>query len=443
MSRPTTTATQYSETSRPANNAVTEYPSNIAHFLDSLPEHTPTAVSRILQEKPASPEVALDEEDRLRLVWRNQRDAWFRQRSMIDEKGMFRAHVYTFSQSVHLISFIVRARSPSTPKKLLHDATYETESLLIQQRKLLDEIESMDSRDALHRVYCDELRQFWDDSEGRLKLHIHVARSIPSEEFPLPASAEQYKEYCWTISFRAFIEEEIGQLLTEKRSFHSHVSRVSSMDPFPRNESYEDTPIQTLSNAKNTRGPGETSNTRVLVDRNRRTNDQRPLGANRNQPPETTMSSVTSYKATLSVLAAVGFLGASITWSAVFTGTRGDIVLLAWASTCFICGSAAAGSMGILVDSDTIDFDRDMVPRRVARMYSIFSATFILAGILLTSLTMAWLGDVEQEEMGGYETKTRQAALRGSGYGVIGVVFLEVMFAIFVRMRYSHRVWRF
>ena len=42
-------------------------------------------------------------------------------------------------------------------------------------------------------------------------------------------------------------------------------------------------------------------------------------------------------------------IGASLVWSAVFSGARGDLVILAWASSAFIAGSVAAGSMGIIL----------------------------------------------------------------------------------------------
>ncbi|KAJ7200765.1 hypothetical protein GGX14DRAFT_466091, partial [Mycena pura] len=51
----------------------------------------------------------------------------------------------------------------------------------------------------------------------------------------------------------------------------------------------------------------------------------------------------------LTVLLAIAFFGASITWSTVFSGARGDLGIISWSAGLFIVGAVGAGAASMLV----------------------------------------------------------------------------------------------
>ncbi|KAK7468274.1 hypothetical protein VKT23_002784 [Stygiomarasmius scandens] len=72
-----------------------------------------------------------------------------------------------------------------------------------------------------------------------------------------------------------------------------------------------------------------------------------------NQPQLPLQSTVqSSHKTSVTALLTMGFFGASIAWSTVFSGTRGNIALLAWAACTFIVATVCAASASLLITSE-------------------------------------------------------------------------------------------
>jgi hypothetical protein len=133
-------------------------------------------------------------------------------------------------------------------------------------------------------------------------------------------------------------------------------------------------------------------------------------------------------------------IGASLAWSAVFSGARGDLVILAWASSAFISGSVAAGSMGIIVESDKIDFDRDMGARRAIRAFAITAAIMTFVGIVLLGIATAGV-DPSYTDIG--DITSRRRGMQAAGWSIVVVVVIEVVLALTVRIMYHSGPWRF
>ena len=133
-------------------------------------------------------------------------------------------------------------------------------------------------------------------------------------------------------------------------------------------------------------------------------------------------------------------IGASLAWSAVFSGARGDLVILAWASSAFITGSVAAGSMGIIVESDKIDFDRDMGARRAIRAFAITAAIMTFVGIVLLGIATAGV-DPSYTDIG--DITSRRRGMQAAGWSIVVVVVIEVVLALTVRIMYHSGPWRF
>ena len=135
-------------------------------------------------------------------------------------------------------------------------------------------------------------------------------------------------------------------------------------------------------------------------------------------------------------------IGASLAWSAVFTGARGNLVLLAWASSAFIAGSVAAGSMGIILESDKIDFDRDMGARRSIRAFAITAAVMTFVGIILLGIATAGV-DPSYTAVNNMATSSSRLGMQVAGWSMIVVVVIEVLLALTVRIMYHSGPWRF
>lgn len=134
-------------------------------------------------------------------------------------------------------------------------------------------------------------------------------------------------------------------------------------------------------------------------------------------------------------------LGASVAWGAVFCGARGDLVILAWASSAFITGSVAAGSMGIIVESDKINFDRDMGARRATRAFAITSAIMTFVGIVLLGIATANVDPSHAVTAVG-DTASRRRGMQAAGWFIVVVAAIEVTLAVTVRIMYHSGPWR-
>lgn len=102
----------------------------------------------------------------------------------------------------------------------------------------------------------------------------------------------------------------------------------------------------------------------------------------------TVLSSLVSHKANSTALAAVSIFGATVAWSCVFTAARGSLHCFSWASTAFVSAAVAASGLNIVLDSDDLDFDRDMVARRVVRALNALTGLGVFIGIVLMSLAL-------------------------------------------------------
>ncbi|KAJ7666344.1 hypothetical protein B0H17DRAFT_1089990 [Mycena rosella] len=118
----------------------------------------------------------------------------------------------------------------------------------------------------------------------------------------------------------------------------------------------------------------------------------------------TLVSSANSHMKNLTALLGIAFFGASITWSTIFSGTRGNLVLISWAACLFIVGAVAAAAASMLVISDE-DIVAVYPPVRwTVRILSILAMIHVLAGIFLVAIATLVL-DPQNEDLnsaGGY-----------------------------------------
>jgi hypothetical protein len=119
------------------------------------------------------------------------------------------------------------------------------------------------------------------------------------------------------------------------------------------------------------------------------------------------------------------------------------LVILAWASAAFITGSIAAGSMGIIVDSDRIDLDRDIGARRAIRSFAIMSALMTLVGIILLGVATANVEPTYADVADPGNTPSRRLGMQAAGWFIVIVVVTEVFLAVTVRIIYHTGPWRF
>jgi len=121
----------------------------------------------------------------------------------------------------------------------------------------------------------------------------------------------------------------------------------------------------------------------------------------------------------------------------VFTGSRGNLVIIAWSTTAFVSAAVAAGGMGIIVDSEGINIDRDIAARRFVRGFAISSAILTLAGILLLSIAMAGLDPAYGDVSSRPSTRNERAGMRAAGWFTVAMVVGEIAVAVGVRIKYA------
>jgi hypothetical protein len=131
--------------------------------------------------------------------------------------------------------------------------------------------------------------------------------------------------------------------------------------------------------------------------------------------------------------------GASAAFSAIFSGARGDIVVLSWSAALFVLATIAAGGMGIIVDSG-IHLD-DITARRFVRAFAMSSALCAFAGIL--NLTMAVL-EISDASGGSFvlDSRSRRLSVLASCYFTISVAVVLIVVAVFVRFRHGKSSWK-
>ncbi|KAF8182134.1 hypothetical protein K438DRAFT_1161860 [Mycena galopus ATCC 62051] len=153
--------------------------------------------------------------------------------------------------------------------------------------------------------------------------------------------------------------------------------------------------------------------------------------------PLTEVSSSKSHMKNLNVLLGIAFFGASITWSTVFSGTRGDLVLISWSACLFIVGAigAAAASMLVLPEEDIVA--KHIQVRWTVRILSLCSMAHVLGGMFLVAIALLVLDPTQQnsQALGG------RAATRSAGVYAIAVSMSFVGVSGAVWRRYTVRTW--
>lgn len=136
---------------------------------------------------------------------------------------------------------------------------------------------------------------------------------------------------------------------------------------------------------------------------------------------------------TISLVLAYLVAGASVSLSAVFSGTRGSLLLLSWSAACFVTASIATAGIGIILASG-IELDRRKTLRRILRAYTVLSALLILSGVSLASVAMSELNNTIDI------TEGSSRAQKASGYFTISLSFMFIVSACVVRFKYAD--WR-
>ncbi|KAJ7183221.1 hypothetical protein C8R46DRAFT_1186364 [Mycena filopes] len=159
-----------------------------------------------------------------------------------------------------------------------------------------------------------------------------------------------------------------------------------------------------------------------------------PRNAHGPNAPNTLVSSADSHMKNLTALLGISFFGASITWSTIFSGTRGNLGLISWAACLFIVGaiSAAGASMLVLPDEDIVA----MYPpvRWTVRVFSLVAMVHVLGGMFLIAIAILAL-DYEDALRGG------RGGTQSAGAYAIAASTTLVLVSGGVWRRYTRRTW--
>ncbi|KAF7335294.1 hypothetical protein MSAN_02340100 [Mycena sanguinolenta] len=157
----------------------------------------------------------------------------------------------------------------------------------------------------------------------------------------------------------------------------------------------------------------------------------------RQQNPLTVVSSSSSHMKNLTALIGIAFFGASITWSTIFSGTRGDLVLISWSACLFIVGAvgAAAASMLVIPEEDIVA-KYDTV-RWTVRILSLVSMAHVLAGMFLIAVAILVLDPRQQSP----QALAGKAGMQSAGAYAIAVSVLCVGVSGAVWRRHTTRTW--
>ncbi|KAG9077814.1 hypothetical protein FS749_010241 [Ceratobasidium sp. UAMH 11750] len=164
---------------------------------------------------------------------------------------------------------------------------------------------------------------------------------------------------------------------------------------------------------------------------------QRRLGDNDvpNPPATQTLSTAASHRSNLVSLSAISFFGAGMAWATVFSGTRGDLVLISWAACCFIIGAVGAASATSLLDTDGELLSRYTPVRWTVRLLAVWSTLHVFAGVMLVSAAILVLdpnaGQPGPGIKGGGDFVVRNGRVAG-GYSLV-VCAVVVLVALVIR----------
>ncbi|KAJ7763292.1 hypothetical protein B0H16DRAFT_1527381 [Mycena metata] len=157
-----------------------------------------------------------------------------------------------------------------------------------------------------------------------------------------------------------------------------------------------------------------------------------------NQTPQhaLTVSSSGSHLKNLTALLGIAFFGASITWSTIFSGTRGDLVLISWSACLFIVGAVGAGSASMLVLPQDL-ITQNHTARWTVRVLSLLAMVHVLAGIFLLALAILVL-DPSQENP---QAAAGRAGMQSAGGYAIALSAIFVGVSGVVWRRHTPQTW--
>ncbi|KAJ6515279.1 hypothetical protein C8R45DRAFT_955930 [Mycena sanguinolenta] len=165
-----------------------------------------------------------------------------------------------------------------------------------------------------------------------------------------------------------------------------------------------------------------------------------PRGNNqRQQNPVTEISSSSSHMKNLTALLGIAFFGASITWSTIFSGTRGDLVLISWSACLFIVGAVGAAAASMLVFPEEDIVAKYLTVRWTVRILSLVSMAHVLAGMFLIAVAILVLDPTQQNP----EALAGKVGVRSAGAYAIAASVLCVGVSGAVWRRYTISTWSF
>ncbi|KAJ6587500.1 hypothetical protein DFH09DRAFT_1307730 [Mycena vulgaris] len=166
-----------------------------------------------------------------------------------------------------------------------------------------------------------------------------------------------------------------------------------------------------------------------------RSSRQGASNANARNAPGTLVSSPNSHMKNLTALLGIAFFGASITWSTIFSGARGNLVLISWSACFFIVGTigAAAASMLVIPEEDIVTVYP--LVRWSVRIISLVAMVHVLAGMFLLAIAMLILDPEEDAVRGG-----RRGTQSAGGYAISASAALVIV-AGTVWRRHTRRTW--
>ncbi|QRW07046.1 hypothetical protein RhiLY_06045 [Ceratobasidium sp. AG-Ba] len=129
------------------------------------------------------------------------------------------------------------------------------------------------------------------------------------------------------------------------------------------------------------------------------------------------LSTAASHRNNLVSLSAVSFFGAGMAWATVFSGTRGDLVLISWAACCFIVGAISAGSATSLLDADGELLNQYKPVRWTVRLLSVWSMIHVFVGVMLVSTAILVLDPNAEKPAAGMNGGERFGVKNGRAAG--------------------------
>ncbi|KAJ6532364.1 hypothetical protein B0H19DRAFT_1383842 [Mycena capillaripes] len=165
----------------------------------------------------------------------------------------------------------------------------------------------------------------------------------------------------------------------------------------------------------------------------------RLLGPRINQTPQNplTVSSSSSHLKNLTALLGIAFFGASITWSTIFSGTRGDLALISWSACLFIVGAVGAGSASMLVLPEEDIVAKHLEVRWTVRILSLLAMAHVLAGMFLVALAILVLDPAQESP----RARAGRAGMQSAGGYAIAVSAVFVGVCGLVWRRYTIQTW--